>query len=92
MADTTKNTTNNATKGARAIVKLPRISGKDAIQQREFSINGKIYLVETGKNVEVPIEIAKLIEDNEQAEEYALQYADELVQKEKDKGKELGLN
>ena len=92
MADTTKKTTNNATEGARAVVKLPRIQGKDALQQREFSINGKIYIVKTGERVEVPIEVAKLIEDNEQAEEYALQYVEGLVQKEKEKNKELGIN
>lgn len=91
MAETTKNT-NNATKGERVTVRLPRLPGQNAIQEEFFSINGKNYRIKRGETVEIPIALAALIEENEKAEEYALQYIDGLSQKEKEKNKELGIN
>lgn len=70
---TTKNTTNEA-KPTRK-VKLPRATGKDAPTQEFFSVNFKNYIIERGKYVEVPEELAEVIENGEKAEEAAWEYA-----------------
>ena len=92
MADTTKKTANNATERARVTVRLPRNAGQNAIQEEWFSVNGKNYIIKRGESVEVPEAVAHVIENNEKAEEYALQYVDSLADKEKEKNKELGIN
>lgn len=89
MAET--KSTNNATKGKKITVRLPRLSGQNAIQEEFFSVNGKNYIIKRGETVEVPEEVAEVIENAEKAEEYALQYVDKLVQMEADKKKELGI-
>jgi hypothetical protein len=89
MAET--KSTNNATKGKKITVRLPRLSGQNAVQEEFFSVNGKNYIIKRGETVEVPEEVAEVIENAEKAEEYALQYVDKLVQMEADKKKELGI-
>ena len=92
MAETKTNTTNNATKGKRISVRLPRLQGQNAIQEEFFSVNGKNYIIKRGETVEIPEEVAEVIRNGEKAEEYAMHYVDELVKKEKDKKTELGIN
>lgn len=92
MADTTKKTADNATESKRVTVRLPRLPGQNAIQEEFFSVNGKNYIIKRGETIEIPEEVAEVIRNGEKAEEYALQYVDGLVQKEKEKNKELGIN
>ena len=91
MAETTKNTTNNATKGKRVTVRLPRLPGQNAIQEEFFSVNGRNYIVKRGEYVEVPEEVAEVINNAEKAEEYAMRYVEKLDEAKKEKEKELGL-
>lgn len=92
MADTTKNATNNAKSKKRVAVRLPRLAGQNAIQEEFFSVNGRNYRIKRGETVEIPEEIAEIIRNNEQAEEYAMRYVDNLNKSEADKYKELGNN
>lgn len=85
MADTTKQTTNNAKK--RVEVRLPRNQGQNAIQDEFFSVNGKNYIIKRGETVEIPEEVAEVIRNAEKAEEYAMHYVDGLKQAEEDKRK-----
>lgn len=92
MADTIKKNVDNAsTKGKKATVKLPRLMGQNAIQEEFFSVNGKNYIIKRGIEMEVPEEVAEVIRNNEQAEDYALNYVDNLERAAKDKEKELGI-
>ena len=92
MADTIKNATNNAKSKKRVAVRLPRLAGQNAIQEEFFSVNGRNYRIKRGETVEIPEEVAEVIRNNEQAEEYAMNYVDGLIKKEADKKKELGIN
>lgn len=92
MADTTKNTTNNASKGKKVTVRLPRLNGQNAIQEEFFSVNGKNYIIKRGETVEIPEEVAEVIRNGEKAEEYAMNYVDSLVKAEKEKKDEIGIN
>ena len=79
MADTTKKNGDNATtKKERVTVRLPRLSGQNAIQEEFYSVNGKNYMVKRGEVVEIPEEVAEVIRNNEMAEEYAMNYIDKL--------------
>ena len=78
-------------KSQRVVVRLPRNKGKNAVQEEFFSVNGKNYIIKRGEDVEIPIEVAEVIRNAEKDEEYAMRYADSLVQAEKDKKQELGL-
>ena len=91
MAEITKNTTNNATKGKRVTVRLPRLPGQNAIQEEFFSVNGKNYRIKRGETVEIPEEVAEVIANGEKAEEYAMNFIDELVKAEKEKKAEFGI-
>ena len=93
MAEVKKNTANNAeVKEAKKVtVRLPRLPGQNANQDEFFSVNGRNYIIKRGETVEVPLEVAELIENNEQAEEYALNYVSELDRAKDAKEKELGL-
>lgn len=46
-------------------------------QEEFYSFNFKNYLIRRGEYVEVPEEVARMIEENEEAEEYAMNYAQE---------------
>ena len=85
MAETTKNTTNNAEK--RVEVRLPRRGGQNANQDEFFSANFKNYIIKRGETVEIPEEVAAVIRDAEKAEEYALHYVDGLTKAEEEKRK-----
>lgn len=76
MAETTKKATNNA-ETKRVSVRLPRNAGQNANQDEFFSANFKNYVIKRGETVEIPEILANIIKDNEQAEEYAMKYADE---------------
>lgn len=90
MADTTKKA-DNATKEKRVTVRLPRLPGQNAIQEEFYSVNGKNYRIKRGETVEIPEAVAEVIRNNEQAEEYAMNYVEKLEKAKKDKEKELGL-
>ena len=90
MADTIKKA-DNATKSKRVTVTLPRLHGQNAIQEEFFSVNGKNYIIERGKEVEIPEEVAEVIRNANKAEEYAMDYVDDLNKAKRDKEKELGL-
>lgn len=85
MAETTKNTTNNAKK--RVEVRLPRNKGQHANQDEFFSANFKNYIIKRGESVEIPEILAEGIRNAEKAEEYAMHYVDELVKAEEEKRK-----
>ena len=91
MADTTKKNVDNATKGKRVTVRLPRLPGQNANQEEFFSVNGKNYIIKRGETVEIPEEVAEVIRNAEKAEEYAMNYVDNLNKAKDDKEKELGL-
>jgi hypothetical protein len=88
MADTIKKA-DNATKSERVQVRLPKLSGQNAIQEEFFSVNGKNYIIKRGETVEIPEEVAEVIRNGEKAEEYATKYIDDLAKAEKTKMKEL---
>ena len=90
MADTIKKA-DNATKERRVTVRLPRLPGQNAIQEEFYSVNGKNYRIKRGETVEIPEAVAEVIRNNEQAEEYAMNYVEKLEKAKKDKEKELGL-
>jgi hypothetical protein len=56
-------------------VKLPRATGQYAPTQEFYSVNFKNYIIERGKYIEVPEELAEAIENGEKAEEAAWEYA-----------------
>ena len=85
MAETTKKTDNAK---RRVTVRLPRLSGQNANQEEFFSVNGKNYMIKRGETVEVPEEVAEVIRNAEQAEEYAMNYVDTLDRNKKEKEKE----
>lgn len=92
MADTTKKTVDNAsTKEKRITVRLPRLPGQNAIQEEFFSVNGKNYIIKRGEEVEIPEAVAEVIRNAEKAEEYAMNYVEELERKKIEKEKELNL-
>lgn len=91
MAETTKNA-NNATKVKRVTVRLPRLNGQNAVQEEFFSVNGRTCRIKRGETVEIREEIAEVIENGQKAEEYAMNYVEELVKAEKEKKTEFGLN
>lgn len=78
MADTTK----KATESKRIQVRLPRIPGQTGDQFEYYSVNFKGYLIERGKYVDVPEELAEVIRNGENAEEAAFQYAKEKALRE----------
>lgn len=92
MADTTKKVTNNAKSEARVTVTLPKLRGQNADQTEFFSINDRTCRVLRGQKVAIREEVAEVIRNNEQAEEYAMAYVDSLGKKEADKLKDLGIN
>lgn len=61
----------------RVQVRLPRIPGQTGDQFEFFSVNGRNYLIERGKYVDVPAEVEEVIRNGELAEEAAFQYAKE---------------
>ena len=91
MAETTKKAADNATKRKRVTVKLPRLSGQNAVQEEFFSVNGKNYIIKRGEEVEIPEEVAEVIRNAEKADEYAMKYVEGLDKAKKEKEKELGL-
>ena len=90
MAETNKNTANNA-KGKKVTVKLPRLAGQNANQDEFYSVNGRNYMIQRGKEIEIAEEVAEVIRNAEQAEEYAMKYVDNLDRMKKEKEKELGI-
>lgn len=88
MADTKKTTTK---KTGRVTVRLPRLKGHNARQEEFYSVNGKNYIIQRGKNVEVPLEVAEVIKNNEMAEDYAMNYIDDLLEAESEKKREYGV-
>lgn len=58
-------------------IKLRRNPDPRAAQEEFYSLNFKNYIIKRGVEVEVPEAIAKMIEENEEAEEYAANYAAE---------------
>lgn len=68
-------------KAKKVQVKLPRAKGINANQDEFFSVNFKNYIIRRGEVVEIPEELAEVIQDSEKAEEYALDYAEAKAQK-----------
>ena len=87
MAETTKKTTDNAKR--KVTVHLPRNPGQNARQEEFFSVNGKNYLIKRGETVEISEEVAEVIKNSEQAEDYAMKYVEGLAKAEEDKRKEF---
>lgn len=75
MAET--KTKQEKTDAKRVSVKLPRNSGQNANQDEFFSVNFKNYIIKRGERVEIPEELAEVIENNEKADEFAMKFAEE---------------
>lgn len=90
MAETIKKA-DNASKEKRVTVRLPRNQGVNAVQEEFYSHNFKNYVIKRGETVEIPEEVAENIRNAEQAEEYAMEYAERLVKAESDKAKDIGV-
>ena len=88
MAETTKKADNSIKK---VTVRLPLLRGQNAVQEEFFSVNGKNYRIKRGETVEIPEELAEVIENAQMADEYAMRYVDELAKAENDKKTELGI-
>ena len=91
MAEKTEKNVDNATKGKRVTVRLPKLPGQNAIQEEFFSVDGKNYIIKRGETVEILEEVAEVIRNAEKAEEYAMNYVEGLDKAKKEKEKELGL-
>ena len=91
MAEKTKKAVDNATENAdvaeakvdateakRVTVKLPKLRGQNANQEEFYSVNGKNYRIRRGVEVEIPEEVAEVIRNADLAEEYAMEYAEEI--------------
>lgn len=63
-------------------IKLPRDPDPRHPQQEFYSINFKNYIIKRGEYVEVPEELAKMIEEQDEALEYANKYSDSVKNKE----------
>lgn len=87
MADTNKNTTNNAKRKITVILPLNR--GQNANQDEFFSVNGKNYIIRRGEEVEIPEEVAEVIRNAELADAYAMRYVNDLTEKYKAKEKDI---
>lgn len=87
MAETKKNT--NAAEAKRVQVKLPRLSGQNAVQEEFFSVNGRNYIIKRGEYVDVPEEVAEVIRNSEREEECAMRYIESLKEAEKAKSEAL---
>lgn len=83
-------TTNNAN-AKKVTVRLPRLGGKNAVQEEFFSVNGKNYIIKRGETVEIPPEVEEVIRNGEKAEDYALSYTDKLRDSVSAKDAELGI-
>lgn len=81
MADTTKKNDNATKKERRVSVRLPRLAGQDAVQEVFYACNGRPCVIKRGETVEIREEIAEIIRNNEQAEDYAMTYIDNLNNK-----------
>lgn len=77
MADTIKKA-DNATKEKKVTVNLPKLRGQNANQEEFFSVNGKNYIIRRGEDVEIPEEVAEVIRNAHKAEDYAMNYVDEI--------------
>lgn len=85
MAETKKNTAASDAKSTKRVqVKLPRLNGQNAIQEEFYSVNGRNYIIKRGEYVDVPEEVAEVIRNNEQTEEYGLLFIYDL-----NKGEEI---
>ena len=91
MADTIKKNDNATKTTKRVTVRLPRLSGQNAIQEEWFAVNGKPCQVLRGETVEIREEIAEIIRNNEQAEDYAMKYIDNLSKDDTEKNKALNI-
>ena len=78
MADTTKKNDNATKKERRVSVRLPRLAGQNANQEEFYAVNGRTCRIKRGETVEIREEIAEVIRNNEQAEDYAMTYIDNL--------------
>ena len=58
-------------------IRIPRHKDPRLPQEDFYSINFKNYIIKRGEKVLVPKSLAKMIEDNNEAEEYAIIYAEE---------------
>lgn len=87
MAEAKKNTT--TAEARRAQVKLPRLSGQNAVQEEFFSVNGRNYIIKRGEYVDVPEEVAEVIRNSEREEECAMRYIESLREAEKAKSEAL---
>lgn len=54
---------------------VPRLANEES-NQISVSVNGKVYLIQRGVNVSVPIEVAEVIKNSELAQNVAIQYID----------------
>lgn len=82
MAEKTKETKPAEKQGKRVQVKLPRNAGQNANQDEFFSVNFKNYIIKRGEYVDVPEEVAEVIKNNEQTEDYAMRYVEKKALKE----------
>lgn len=79
MAET-KKTADTAPKMVR--IKLPRDPDPRHSQQEFYCHNFKNYIIKRGEYIEVPETLAKMIEDQDEAIEYANVYAEKMRVKE----------
>ena len=89
MAEIKKNTVANNAETKRVQVRLPRLSGQNAIQEEFYSVNGRNYIIKRGETVEIPEEVAEVIRNAEKEEEYAMSYVDSLKVAEESKMNDL---
>lgn len=63
-------------------VKLRKLKDPNASQQEFYSYNFQNYIIKRGEEVEIPEGLWLAIQDNEDAEDFALTYAEEKALKE----------
>lgn len=69
--------TSSPEEGKRVRVKLPLNKGVNAVQEEFFSVNFKNYIIKRGEYVDIPEELKEVIDNGEEAEVAAYQYAEE---------------
>lgn len=72
-------------------IKLPRPTSKTDPNYVTVSVNYKVYKIQKGVEVEVPVEVAKVLENAEKAEENAYNTKMALEATEADHAKQAGL-
>lgn len=61
-------------------ITVPRVANEES-NQISVSVNGKVYLIQRGVAVSVPVEVAEVIKNSELAQNVAMKYIEKKADK-----------